>query len=216
MKRKINLKKLDSRSVKAKFIGYDDRSTAYILQEFNSQKIVKARNVIFKENEIQSFSTKETINPENSNLVSPNMDFESDRSIDEDTKILVQDRVGENAATLVVHNQNEIEENPEEDEAALPRESRNRRPPERYGSPYTFNVTKEENVQEPRSYNEAVNSSQAESWRKAMKAEYDSLIDNNTCRSQNTRKPHCFRKRSMGTKQICCFPFSQKVPMQNT
>ena len=180
MKRKINLKKLDSRSVKAKFIGYDDRSTAYILQEFNSQKIVKARNVIFKENEIQSFSAKETINPENSNLVSPNMDFESDRSNDEDTKIPVQDRVGENAATPVVQNQNEVEENPEEDEAALPRESRNRRPPERYGSPYTSNVTKEENVQEPRSYNEAVNSSQAENWRKAMKAEYDSLIDNNT------------------------------------
>ena len=44
MKRKINLRKLDSRSVKAKFIGYDDRSTAYILQEFDSKKVIKARN----------------------------------------------------------------------------------------------------------------------------------------------------------------------------
>ena len=32
-KRKVNLRKLDSRSVKAKLIGYDNNSTAYILQE---------------------------------------------------------------------------------------------------------------------------------------------------------------------------------------
>ncbi len=66
--------------------------------------------------------------------------------------------MGENDTTTpVVQNQHEVEENPEEDEVSLPRESRNRRPPERYGLPYTFNVTKEENVQEPKSYNEAVN-----------------------------------------------------------
>ena len=94
MKRKINMKKLDSRSVKAKFIGYDDKSTAYILQEFDSKKVIKARNVIFKENEIQSFSARETMSPDNSNLVSPNMDFEDDRSNDEATKIPVQARGG--------------------------------------------------------------------------------------------------------------------------
>ena len=181
MKRKINLKKLDLRSVKAKFIGYDDRSTAYILQEFNSQKIVKARNVIFKENEIQSFSAKETINPENSNLVSPNMDFESDRSNDEDTKIPVQDRVGENAATPVVQNQNEVEENLEVDEAALPRESRNRRPPERYGNPYSFNTTQQEQTAaEPKTYEEAVKSPKAKYWKQAMQAEVESLQNNDT------------------------------------
>ena len=84
MKRKINLRKLDSRSVKAKFIGYDDRSTAYILQEFDSKKVIKARNVIFRESEIQSFSAKETISLENPNLVSPNMDFDDDRLNDEE------------------------------------------------------------------------------------------------------------------------------------
>ncbi len=90
MKRQINLKKLDLRSVKAKFIGYYDKSIAYILQEFASKKIIKARNVIFKENEIQSFTAKETISAENPNLVSPNMDFEDDRSNDNDAKILIQ------------------------------------------------------------------------------------------------------------------------------
>ena len=180
MKRKINLRKLDSRSVKAKFIGYDDRSTAYILQEFDSKKVIKARNVIFRESEIQSFSAKETISLENPNLVSPNMDFDDDRSKDEDTKIPVQGGVEENNAAIpVVQNQFEVEGDPNENEVPLPRGSRNRRPPERYGLPYTFNTTKED-VQEPKSYNEAVNSPQAENWRKAMQTEYNSLMDNNT------------------------------------
>ena len=41
-------------------------------------------------------------------------------------------------------------------------------------------MTKEENVKETKSYNEAVNSPQAKDWRKAMQAEYDSLMNNNT------------------------------------
>ena len=68
MKRKVNLKKLDSRSVKAKFIGYDDKSTGYILQEFESKNVIRAHNVIFKESEIQSLSAKETINTETQTL----------------------------------------------------------------------------------------------------------------------------------------------------
>ncbi len=87
---------------------------------------------------------------------------------------------GNNTTTPVVQNQHEVEENPEEDEVLLPRERKNRRPPERYGLPYTFNVTKEENVQERKSYNEAVISPHAENWRKAMQAEYDLLMDNDT------------------------------------
>ena len=108
------------------------------------------------------------------------MDFEDDRSNDEATKIPVQARVGENDTTPVVQNPHQFEENPEEDEVALPRESRNRRPPELYGLSYTFNMTKEENIQEPKSYNEAIRSPHAENWRKAMQAEYESLMDNNT------------------------------------
>ena len=63
------------------------------------------------------------------------MDFEDDSPIyDENTKIPVQDKVGEdNTATPVVQNQPETEGNPEEEKIPLPRESRNRRPPERYG-----------------------------------------------------------------------------------
>ena len=84
--------------MKAKFIGYDDRSTGYILQEFDSKKVIKARNVIFRESEIQSFSAMETISLETPNLVSRKMDLDDDRSNDKDTKIPVQGGVGENNA----------------------------------------------------------------------------------------------------------------------
>jgi hypothetical protein len=44
--------------VRAKFIGYDDKSRAYILHEFYTKKIIKACNVLFKEDEIQPISAK--------------------------------------------------------------------------------------------------------------------------------------------------------------
>ena len=183
MKKKINLKKLDSRSTKAKFIGFDDKSMAYIRQEFCSMKIIKARNVIFEENYILAFSTKETINPKESILVSPNMDLEDDRTRNtETTENPVQDKGEENnVPTPVVQNQQEdVKDQEEDNETSLPRESRNRRLPKRYGLPYTFSATKNENVQEPKSYNQAMKSLQAENWQKAMTAEYDSLINNKT------------------------------------
>ena len=94
--------------MEAKFIGYDHKSTSYILLECDCKKVIKARNVIFKESEIQFLSTKETINTENPNLVSPDIDFEDDRSSDKNTKIPVQDRVGENSTAIpVVQNQPE-------------------------------------------------------------------------------------------------------------
>ena len=105
MKRKINLKKLDSRFVKAKFIGYNDKSTAYILQEFKSMKVIKAH----KESEIQPFSAKDIINPEQPNLMTPNMDFDDDRLKDEKTNELIQDEVGKNnvAIPAVQHQQDD-------------------------------------------------------------------------------------------------------------
>ena len=58
------------------------------------------------------------------------MDFDDDRSKDEDTKIPVQGGVGEyNAAIPVVQNQFEVEGDPNENEVPFPRGSRNRLPP---------------------------------------------------------------------------------------
>ena len=91
LKRKVNLRKLDSRSVKAKFIGYENNSTAYILQELATKKIIKARNVLFEENEIQPFSPKEEIYQGEKILESPSLDLH-DEQLNEKP---VGDEVGE-------------------------------------------------------------------------------------------------------------------------
>ena len=175
-KRKVNLRKLDSRSVKAKFLGYDDKSTAYILQEFSTKKMIKARNVLFKEDEIQSFSAKENSRPEESFLESPNIDLDNERSNDQTTEKPVEDKVEENREVITnTHDQLEDEE-----ETSIPRANRNRRPPERYGNPFTFKTTQEETVTEPKTYKDAVSSTQAKYWKQAMQAEFESLEDNNT------------------------------------
>ena len=114
-KRKVNLKKLDSRPLKAKFIGYDDKSTDYTSCKNVTQKRSSELAMLSsRKAKYSPPSAKETINTENPNLVSPNMDFEDDRSNDGNTNIPVQDKVGENNATTpVVLNQPEIEGNPE-------------------------------------------------------------------------------------------------------
>ncbi len=137
-----------------KFIGYDDKSTAYLLLEFSTKKIIKARNVLFKEEEIQSFYTIEEPNPEESIFESPDLDNECSNQTKEKT---VEDEVGEIESEVSnQQNQSEDEENNDEVEPQLARETRNRRPPERYGNPYTFNTTQEETRTEPKTYKEAV------------------------------------------------------------
>ncbi len=122
MKRKVNVRKLDPRSVKAKFIGYEDKSAAYILQEFSTKKIIKARNVLFKEEEIQSFSTKEEPNPEESIFESPDLDNECSNKTKEKP---VEDEVGEIEREVPnAQNQSEDEENNDAVEPPLARETR--------------------------------------------------------------------------------------------
>ena len=177
-KRKVNLRKLDSRSVKAKFIGYDSNSTAYVFQELATKKIIKARNVLFKEDEIQPLSSKEEIYQGERILESPNLDLDEECSNEQTKEKPVADKVGEVG--------NEIPEQPHDEQEdieheALPRENRNRRPPERYGNPYTFNTTQQEKIAtEPKTYEEAVNSTKAKQWKEAMQAEVESLENNNT------------------------------------
>ena len=112
---------------------------------------------------------------ENPNLVSPYIDFERDRLGDKHTKILVQDKVGENStATPVVENQPDVEENSEEKETTLLRKA------EIVANQTSLTQQKKKTFTEPKSCNEAINSPQAVNRRKAMRAKYDSLMDNNT------------------------------------
>ena len=46
------LSKLDSKAYKAKFVGYDCRSTAYLVYNYATGKIDKARNIVFNEGDM--------------------------------------------------------------------------------------------------------------------------------------------------------------------
>ena len=146
--------------MKARFFWYDNKSADYILQEFETKKVVKARNFFFRESEIQSFSLKE----ENLNLVSPNMDFEDDRSNDEDT-IMVGKMIQRHMLFKIsLKSKKTLRRKkhyfPEKAEIVAHRQDMD------YTTPLT--QPKEEDVQEPKSYNETINSTQAKNWRKTM------------------------------------------------
>ena len=115
----------------------------YIFQEQVTKKIIKARNVLFKEDEIQPLSSKEEIYQGERILENPNLDLDEECSNEQTKEKPVADKVGEVG--------NEIPEQPRDEQEdieheALPRENRNRRPPERYGNPYTFNTTQQEKI----------------------------------------------------------------------
>ncbi len=127
---------------------------------------------------IQSFSTKEEPNPEESMFESPDLHNECSNKTKEKS---VEDQVGEIGREVPnAQNQSEDEENNDEVEPPLARETRIRRPPERYGNPYTFNTTQEETLTEPKTYKEAVHSPQATHWKQAMQSEFEALENNDT------------------------------------
>ena len=155
-KRNVNQRKLDARSVKAKFVGYDSKS-------------------------IQPLSSKEELHQGDTILKSPNLDLNEDCLNEQTKEKPVGDEVGETENE--VPNAPEQLQDEEEDlgEEPLPRASRNRRPPERYGSPYTSNtIQHEETATEPKTYEEAVKSNKAKQWKEAMQAEVESLENNDT------------------------------------
>ena len=115
-------------------------------------------------------------------MKSPNLDLNEDCLNEQTKEKPVGDEVGET--------ENEVPNAPEQlpdeeedlgEEEPLPRASRNRRPPERYGNPYTFcAIQHEEIATEPKTYQEAVKSNKAKQWKEAMQAEVESLENNDT------------------------------------
>ena len=60
-KRKNLRQKLDQKASKCKFLGYDEHSPGYVVQDMSTGKVFVARNVIFNEKEVPSFKTGEEI-----------------------------------------------------------------------------------------------------------------------------------------------------------
>ena len=126
--------------------------------------------MLFKENEIQPLSSKEELHRGNTISKSPNLDLDHD-CLNEQTKekpVGNEMRETENKALNTREQLQDEEEDIGEGEP-LPRANRSRRPPERYGNPYTFNtIQQEETATEPKTFEEAVKPNKAKQWKQAM------------------------------------------------
>lgn len=93
-----------------------------------------------------------------------------------------------------------IEDEKEENEEPLRRSTRERKPPIRYGDPYAYSFIYANycNAAVPDNYEEALNCSEAENWKIAMKKEIDSLERNKTWRL--VKKPE--DKKALDVKWI--------------
>ena len=171
LKRKGQLKKLDQRSTKAKFIGYEDCSKAYIVQELETKRVIRARNVVFDETQIPKLG-------ENKDEQEPDLDFAGFPTIEDVIESEGSSaQVGEQEENLVEESE---ESQPEVSEAtsALPRGQRTRQPPEFYGDVRVHNSTSLSS--EPSTYKEAIESKDSTLWWTAMASEYQALVDNDT------------------------------------
>ena len=66
--RKREKSKFDAKARKHVFLGYDSNSTAYLLQDIETRKLTRARNVVFNEKKIVGF-TNEAREDENDDLL---------------------------------------------------------------------------------------------------------------------------------------------------
>ena len=60
--------KLDPKARKHVFLIYDGNSTAYLLQDIETRKLTRARNIVFNEKRVVDF-TNETRKDENDDLL---------------------------------------------------------------------------------------------------------------------------------------------------
>lgn len=182
------LSKLEAKSDKTKFVGYDYRSKAYLVYNFVSGKIEKTRNVRFNEADLNFAEVSEELDQD---FCDESLDPAREEAVDkpvcetageecrrdtEDTEVPVQpDQT--NQVTDIANEQ-----------APIVRERRQTRPPQRFDEYLlynpdedlieTFNVQIED--ENPLTYKQAISSEHASSWKIAMDDEFQALTDNCT------------------------------------
>jgi len=182
---KENRKKLDFRSKKAIFLGYDLRSKAYRLWDTEKNCVVISQNVKFNEEQFgerifHEYSTEKmapSVEVEcDINAQAPSADHGSAEAFETDPD-----------HTKCEEHETKETDSDQADESAHDRPMRIRHPPVWMQSG-DFAIENQAQVMsvnvnsvgvEPKMVQEALNSPSAELWQEAMKAEYDSLIKNN-------------------------------------
>ena len=162
-----NAKKLDARSKRGIFVGYDKESPAYLVYYPEVNRVERVRCVKFHE---QNFSETET-EPEEEFLPTPVPRVETEVNTEQAEQTKQDENVTEN-----------------NDNTRYPSRVRNK--PKRLDE-YVLDCDMEDNfnytvdycyrvVNTPTTFGEAVNSHEASKWQKAMKDEITALGDNDT------------------------------------
>lgn len=185
---KEKLKKLDSRSQKLTFVGYDDNTKGYRLIDLKTNKIILSRDVKFveesdiptavniEETEISTESLIHRRRPQLENCDIQKEPEENHANDEDDSYCSLEEICEETPMVDVPQNQTEPEnlEN-QEINSEIRRSTRSTKGklPSRY-------ICKTTEMEEPGSYAEAVNYTQFNVWKSAMDEEIEMLKKNKT------------------------------------
>ncbi len=170
-------RKWDSRSSKCIFVGYYINSKGYRLWDPESRRIHLSRDVTFFENDFDNGIDRLKVKslPELISTSYEMKDEEDDENENQETHDEIEDREGQN--------ENVIEER------ELPRRSeRTRSPPERDGAitgdwweiANASYSCADDVMGEPRTLEEALNSTERSEWKQALDSEFSSLTEHKT------------------------------------
>lgn len=157
-------KKLDQKSEKLILVGYDNNSTNYRLYNPITNEIKVSRNVIFNENCSVNLPRTNTV------LIDVNDSSENAREIE--TQEQTMENVEEKVETGVSIDNNEENKNNEYNFR-----TRNKIKPPEYLQEYELHLTEYEI---PTTYEGAMNNSDSQNWKLAIKEELQALEANNT------------------------------------
>ena len=163
-----NAKKLDPRSRKGIFIGYDKGSPAYLVYYPDTDKVEKVRCVKFMEGNEPKFEDDDEI------IMPPRATVHTDETDDNEAGQTENEQTNEGQERENTHGNDRYpirtRNKPKHlDEYVLDSDNAN------YTVDYCYRVA---NI--PTTYSEAINSSKASKWNRAMKDEMSALIDNET------------------------------------
>ncbi|KAG8499626.1 hypothetical protein CXB51_006086 [Gossypium anomalum] len=162
----VNNGKLEPRSIKCVFLGYEAGVKGYKLWCPENRKVVISRDVVFDETAmLPNLSLKDSSNKENQKQVEHQINTESTPQVS--TKI--ENRVASSPQYSIAKN----------------RTKREIKPPKKYAEAdlvaYALNVAEDVDAnQEPSNYSEAISCEDSEKWMFAMQEEMESLHKNKT------------------------------------
>jgi transposase InsO family protein len=167
--------KLAPKAQKGIFVGYPAGTKGYKIFLPNTRQMVSSRDVQFIEN---TFSTIDRTREERNTETTENINRTFDRSVD--VEIDMPEPLKDDVAILNMepdHDSDFVElDDPQPDFEVRPQ--RNRRMPDRYGE--CVYVADAASWKDPKTYKQALKSSNANNWMKAMEAEYQSLKNHRT------------------------------------